>query len=131
MIRRVPRAVTDAAVNYIYMLKLVEAAEMRASSTWDERTKAFRHYHQIYLGTLARWSELDAAIEIRNAVAHGLGQITPRQRQDKARAKMVQFGVSVRDGHLKITEASLQKCRDVCVAYVLDLDATLPVLNVR
>jgi hypothetical protein len=106
--------------------RLVEGAELRASTTWQERRDAFERYHNIRLGTLARWSELDAGIEVRNAIAHGLGQLTPRQRRSAAARKIHQIGVSSNDGRLLITEASLKQCRDVCVAFILSLDNAMP-----
>lgn len=106
--------------------RLVENAELRASTTWQERKDAFDKYHNIRLGTLARWSELDAGIEVRNAIAHGLGQLTPKQRNGAAPQKILQIGVGLSDGRVLITDASLQQCRDACLAFIRSLDEAMP-----
>lgn len=106
--------------------RLVEGAELRASSTWHERKEAFDTYHGIRLGNLARWSELDAGIEVRNAIAHGLGQLTQKQRSGAAVRKIPQIGVGLSDGRVLITDASLQQCRDVCIAFIRSLDKAMP-----
>jgi len=106
--------------------RLVENAELRASTTWQERRDAFSGYHNIRLGELARWSELDAGIEVRNAIAHGLGELTPLQRKGAAARKIGQIGVSLSDGRVLITDKSLQHCRDVCIAFIRSLDAAMP-----
>jgi hypothetical protein len=106
--------------------RLVERAELRASITWQERKEAFANYHHISIGQLARWPELDAGITVRNAIAHGLGQLTAQQRANNTAQKITQIGVTVRDGCVVITDANLQRCRDVCVAFIRSLDGALP-----
>ena len=101
---------------------LVKNAELRASTTWQDRKDALAQYHQIRLGEFIRWSELDAGIEVRNAIAHGLGQLTPRQREGKAVSKIPQIGVTVRDGSVIVNNHSLRLCRDVCIEFVRYLD---------
>lgn len=102
--------------------RLVEDAELRASTTWNERKSAFSVYHKILLGEFRRWSELDAVIEVRNSIAHGLGKLTPRQRGSNVQSKMSQIGVIVSDGNIAIDEASLRQCRDICIEFVRYLD---------
>lgn len=106
--------------------RLVESAELRASTTWQERKEAYAKYHDISLGGLSRWSELDAGIAVRNAIAHGLGQLTPQQRTTATAQKMTQLGVTLRDGGVFITDTNLQRCRDVCIAFIHSLDNVLP-----
>jgi len=102
--------------------RLVEQAELRASTTWSERKDAFERYHQIKLGQLARWSELDAGIEVRNTIAHGLGQLTHKQRSGSAARKMSSIGVGLSDSRILITDAGLQRCRDICLDFIRSLD---------
>jgi hypothetical protein len=102
--------------------RLVESAELLASNTWNERQNALERYHNIKLGQLARWSELNAAIDVRNAIAHGLGHLTPRQRGCKAEKRIPQIGVAVSDGRIVLTHANLRRCRDVCIDFVNSLD---------
>lgn len=106
--------------------RLVEDVKMRASATWNERKAAFSSYHKIQLGGFSRWSELDAGIEVRNSIAHGLGRLTPRQRAANIGSQLSKIGVSVQDGSVIITLESLQRCRDVCVEFVRYLDREIP-----
>ena len=43
---------------------------------WEERKAAFKTYHGVTLGECSRWSDIDAAREVRNSIAHGLGRLT-------------------------------------------------------
>lgn len=114
-----------APTSHDLVRRLIAAAELRASATWDERKTAFANYHGVSLGQLARWSELDCGIEVRNAIAHGLGKLTPRQRTKRVRTKIGQIGVRLSDGAVVVTDASLQRCRDACVEFIRSLDNAL------
>jgi hypothetical protein len=105
--------------------KMLQYIELRTSVTWEERRTAFEHFHGIRLGEQARWSELDAGIQVRNAIAHGLGTLTPRQRTKSLVTKLAQIKVGLRDGSVIITDISLRHCRDVCVDFVSGLDSCL------
>lgn len=108
------------------VLRLVDSAQLLASTSWSERHSAFENYHGIKLRKLDRWSELDAGIEVRNAIAHGLGWLTRRQRTKSITGKLSQLGIIVRDGGIVITESSLKNCRDACVDFVNSLDRCAP-----
>jgi len=114
----------NAPMTHDLVRRLVETTELRASITWDERRAAFEGFHGVRLGQLDRWSELDAGIEVRNAIAHGLGRLTPRQQEKALAGKLSQVGVSVRDGAVIISSESLLRCRDVSVAFIASLDAS-------
>jgi hypothetical protein len=116
----------SAPTTHDLVRRLVENAELRASATWHERKEAFETYHRIRLSEFVHWSELDAGIEARNAIAHGLGQLTTRQRSGKIVSKLSQIGVAVHDGSVVITDTSLRRCRDVCIEFVRHLDTELP-----
>jgi hypothetical protein len=112
--------------------RLVERAELRASATWDERVFAFETYHRVSLGQLARWSELNGAIEARNAIAHGLGRLTPRQRNPAVAGRLGQIGVAVRDGAIVVSDVSLEQCLQACVEFIRSVDAaTRPTSHVQ
>jgi len=105
---------------------ILEQVDLSSSSTWQDRRDAFARFHRIQLGELPRWSELDAAIEVRNSVAHGLGQLTARQRSGTAARKIAQVGVGVADGRVAISPSSLARCRDVCIGFIRGPDGVLP-----
>lgn len=103
------------------------AAEVRETSLrgWKERKIAFRKYHGVALGQCACWMDIDAAREIRNCIAHGLGHLTPRQRNASARWKMESFGVRFRGDRLVIDTPTLERCVESAVAFIQDVDLRL------
>jgi hypothetical protein len=82
-------AFVDTCCNHLFDLKtqghdlfvsnLADAARDQASNSWEERKKAFATYHDVPLGSCAGYSDVAAAVQVRNAVAHGLGSLTRRQ----------------------------------------------------
>jgi len=102
--------------------RLVKNAELRASTTWQERKAALNDYHQIRVSEFAQWSALDAGIEVRNAIAHGLGYLTPRQRESRAAAKISQIGIQVSNGNVVVSDENLRRCRDLCIEFIRYLD---------
>jgi hypothetical protein len=113
-------------ITHALVRRLLDDVKLRASSTWNERKAAFSSYHKIQLGEFGRWSELDAGIEVRNSIAHGLGRLTPRQREAGIESKLSQIGVRIQDGSIVISSSSLERCRDVCIDFVRYLDREIP-----
>jgi len=102
---------------------LVLAAERKSSRSWSERKDAFLTYHLVALVICDRWSELDAGIEARNAIAHGLGRLTLRQRNHKSRAKIASVEIAVVDDRILITDASLARCYAFCAGFISSVDS--------
>jgi hypothetical protein len=105
---------------------LVYEAEMRASANWDERKSAFSGAHKVRLTSCSSWSDVDAGIEVRNAIAHGLGGLTARQRNGKHREKLAKVGVLVVDERVLIDEKALKRCLRYASDFVRSLDAAIP-----
>lgn len=104
---------------------LITAAEAQASTNWKERKSAFSDYHGVSLGSCARWSELDAGIDIRNAIAHGLGTLTKRQRNRKSREKMKSVGAVIVDDRLMLSDKALKKCLVFTTEFVKSVDSKI------
>jgi hypothetical protein len=104
---------------------LIAAAEARASTNWEERKSAFSEYHRVSLGSCERWSELDAGIDIRNAIAHGLGTLTKRQRTHKSRAKMESVGAVIVDDRLMLNDKALARCLLFTTEFVKSVDSKI------
>lgn len=102
--------------------RLVESAQVQATASWQAREDGFRNHHQILLTQCANWSQIKAAIEVRNAVAHGVGQLTRRQRRSNTEDKFETIGVRLSDDQVIISVENLQKCRDVCVGFIESVD---------
>lgn len=106
--------------------KLADDAGTKASSGWGDRKDGFKRFHGIALGLRDGWDVIDASIQVRNAVAHGLGGLTTRQRNAVTRAKIAKAGVSVSDNRILISQEALNKCFEACVAFILDVDTQVP-----
>ncbi|MGM1061370.1 hypothetical protein [Saccharothrix sp. Mg75] len=107
--------------------QLVTDMELRATSTWDERKSSLSRYHSIDIQSFGRWSEFDAAIDVRNAIAHGLGSLTMRQRNSKDRDKIRAIGVSVVGDRIDLDWNALDRCYLLCRELILYVDAARPV----
>jgi hypothetical protein len=105
--------------------QLVADVELRSSSTWDRRATAFKDFHQVRLPSIERWRELQAAVQARNAVAHGLGNLTPRQRTGSTARTLTRIKVDVRDQRIQVSEAALVRVRDDLVRFLRDLDRAI------
>jgi hypothetical protein len=109
-----------------FVALLAEAALDKATATWEERKNAMLRYHNVSLGTCTRFSDVMAAVAARNAIAHGLGGLTRRQRSRKDRDKIMSVGIALRDRHLNIDTAALDRCVQFCSAFVHDVDTKIP-----
>jgi hypothetical protein len=104
--------------------RLVLQARLTASKTWTERIDGFVNYHQIDLKLCGVWPQLNAAIEVRNSIAHGLGGLTPiQQRTNKIFGKFASIHVVIADGRIALTDDNLAEAADWAAKYVKYLDA--------
>ncbi|WP_181771605.1 hypothetical protein [Amycolatopsis pittospori] len=103
--------------------RLVADAELRSSSTWSDRKVAFSRYHTFSIETFGRWSQFDAGIDVRNAIAHGLGSLTRRQRNQKTRAKIRSIGVVLVDDRIVLGTTALDRCYVICRELILYVDS--------
>lgn len=109
-----------------FVALLAEAADAQASDNWEERKAAFQRYHGVPLGSCAKYSDVNAAVLVRNAIAHGLGHLTRRQRNIKDRGKVVAVGVQLNDHQLRIDRTALQRCVTSCAMFIADVDTKTP-----
>ncbi|WP_460626704.1 hypothetical protein [Intrasporangium mesophilum] len=101
---------------------LIKAAEEEAENTWDTRKTAFRDYHLVPLGDCSSWSKIDAAIVVRNAIAHGLGSLTRRQRNRKDRQKVRDAKVGLTDDVIHVDGTSLSMLLGAADSFIRDVD---------
>ena len=104
---------------------LIEAAEISFSRGWQDREKAFQDHFGIRITKFPTHKDLKCATDVRNAIAHGVGRLTSRQRTANTRARMESIGVIVRDNHVVLSADSVRACRDICAAFMRELDAQL------
>lgn len=110
-----------------FLRSLVSEAREASLKGWDERKEAFKTYHGVGLGDCARWNDIDAAREVRNSIAHGLGRLTPRQQNTRTIGKMRSVGIAFRGNELVVDAAALEKCVKSAVAFISDVDRHLKI----
>jgi hypothetical protein len=107
--------------------RMVEDIELSSTSNWGTRQAAFQLHHQLKLSACTRWNDLQAAIQVRNCLAHGLGNLTAKQRRNMGLATQVAIlDVSIGGGRMSFGATTVSKVAAVCYAFVSDVDARLP-----
>jgi len=103
--------------------RLLEEVERRSAMSWSAREDAFKAFHSVPISQLPRYREFRAGVEVRNAIAHGLGSLTLAQRRKpQLRSQLASIDVRVVDSRIALTEASLHRAVDFSTGLVLDLD---------
>jgi hypothetical protein len=105
--------------------KLIDEAEVTSSRGWPDRRKAFKHYHGIDLSTVPRHGDLDGVSDVRNAIAHGLGVLTPRQRTASVRRRIESVDVPVRDNRVIVADNSISFCYEFSREFIIGFDKNL------
>jgi hypothetical protein len=72
------------------------------------------------------FSEIEGAIDARNMIAHGLGELTARQRRDsQIHARLRRINLDAPGGRLRVSDAALQKVVQSSLNYVRSLDSVI------
>lgn len=107
--------------------RMVEDIELSSSGNWPARQSAFQLHHQLKLSSCARWGDLQAAIQVRNCLAHGLGRLTAKQRKNIGLAnQLAVLDVAIGAGRMYFGTLTVSTTAAVCTAFVSDIDAKLP-----
>ena len=105
--------------------RLMLEKELSATGTWRARRSAYKRHHNIDLGKCAEFKRLEGAIEVRNAIAHGLGKLTTRQVHSRETApKLGQINVNVVNGFVALGPNHVEECASYCREFLLSLDAS-------
>ncbi len=106
---------------------LLEQHLQSATQSWGNRKRSFREHHELSLGAFGQWSKVMALVDVRNAVAHGLGSMTRIQRLNPQgtieRLKLI--GVRIEAAELLVDRTNVVIAADVASTYVRWLDAKL------
>jgi hypothetical protein len=89
-----------------------EEAATRGTSTWREQQAAYINW----LGVKEDWKVAERLAEARNAVAHGLGTLTRRQRRNEAsvRSKLKEAGITLTGIRIVLSDAALASAASAC-----------------
>lgn len=105
------------------MRTFLQEIEVSGSKNWGARQKLFTRLHNVKLKDQEDWPKVEALTHARNAIAHGLGQLTASQRQNNELPKkmgLVKIGIS--GGHLVISGDSLVSTFEACTGFVRSVD---------
>ncbi|MBW8172606.1 hypothetical protein K0651_06025 [Ornithinimicrobium sp. Arc0846-15] len=101
---------------------LISDAEEASEHNWEARKNAFSKFHSISLSQCASWQTIASAIIVRNAIAHGLGSLTRRQKNKKDRGKVAGVFVNLQDDVLWVGDKSIDHLLTHTLAFVTDID---------
>lgn len=98
-----------------------EKASTSAVSTWSSIQDSYKNWYAM----TPSWTELKQLIEVRNAVAHGLGQLTRIQRLRGASIKITQAKIRLDGDRIVLEEANLSDVRNVCIKLISEIDGLI------
>jgi hypothetical protein len=103
---------------------LWEAELKRSADTWDQRNALWTRYLGVSFGAFERHEALTGFIDARNAISHGLGDLTRKQlrSRDTIVERLRKAGITVRGDSLAIGERHVEECAAVVRAYIVWLD---------
>lgn len=104
---------------------LWEAELDRSMDTWDSRLRAWARLHGIEVkANFLRYDQLDGFTQARNAIAHGLGQLTRKQLRSRASTlqRLAAAGIATDGDVLQLGPKNVELCTNVCDQFVLWLD---------
>ncbi|HEX8003690.1 MAG TPA: hypothetical protein VF519_13450 [Mycobacteriales bacterium] len=109
---------------------IVIGAEDRALSTWHSLADHYKDWLGIGLRNSPVWKPFNAAVNARNAAAHGLGELTRRQARKNSTqlvADLKALDITVQNGRMTISRPALRNvvtaCREVIRWIDIELDS--------
>jgi hypothetical protein len=107
---------------------IYNAAEDQAISSWPKIAESYKRWIHINLNKYPDWKKIEAALDARNAIAHGVGQLTRRQsrkNQSELEASLKSININVRGARLDISEIAIKEMAAVCRRFIIWLDQQL------
>lgn len=103
----------------------------RASTSAVSNWEGIRNSYKAWYNVRPKWEDIEQLVEVRNAIAHGLGQLTRLQRLklDSTLAKIASAGVRLQSDRIVLDEANLDHARMVCLDLVEDIDLRVQALT--
>lgn len=102
------------------LLGIWDDAAVGATNTWLNQKDSYK----TWLGVSVNFNSVNQLAEARNAIAHGLGTLTRRQRRNETRSvsRIRAAGIDVVGGQVILTEASLARAADTCRQTIVEVD---------
>jgi hypothetical protein len=100
--------------------------ELASSGTWQDRHDSYERYHGFTLRSRDRWEAINAGIEVRNCLMHGMGNLTAKQRTQTKLATVVKvLEVTIGSNRMYMSAATVPKLADACTAFVKHVDGSI------
>jgi hypothetical protein len=98
----------------------------KAPFTWPARVRHYKNEHAIDLEACDGWGQVKAGIDLRNCLAHGLGNLTEILLTEESLGnRMKHIDVSVGGNRMHLTMATVPKLASGCRRFVLDIEKKL------
>ncbi|PRY68388.1 hypothetical protein B0I08_10490 [Glaciihabitans tibetensis] len=97
-----------------------DKASSSAVSTWPTIQESYKTWY----GIKPNWTPLNHLIEVRNAIAHGLGQLTRLQRA-KRQSTITKIGLAnihLIGDRVVLEDANIQDVKIACVNLITEVD---------
>ncbi|MBJ7519368.1 MAG: hypothetical protein JHC84_06705 [Solirubrobacteraceae bacterium] len=117
--------VSDVVVSDDTILQHLWQRELKtALDTWERRDKSWKRYFAVDVETYGDHARLRGYVEARNAIVHGLGELSRKQRANPADAvaKLRKAGITVVNNRVVIEAAHVDDCARTVIAFVRWLD---------
>lgn len=106
-----------------FMARMIAEIEESASRDWSARADYFERLHGFSVKAGSSWQEIDAAIDARNSIAHGLGKLTARLRRKPHMAQRLRsIEASLGGGRIHLTDKTVSVVAQACRNVVLQVD---------
>lgn len=116
--------------SHVLVAKMLEDFEVGSSSTWQQRHDSYEGYHGFSLRSRTGWDVVSASIEVRNCLAHGLGNLTAQQRGRTALpATVSRISVTVGSNRMHLSATTVATVGRGCDDFVRDVDASIDLIN--
>jgi hypothetical protein len=97
-----------------------DKASSSAVGTWTSIQDTYKNWYDVK----PSWTAMNQLIEVRNAIAHGLGQLTRVQRikLQSTTSKIVAAKIRLDGDRIVLEESNMQDVRGVCVNLISEVD---------
>lgn len=108
--------------------RLMLEKELAVSSGWDAKRRSFKRHHGVDLRKCDEYKRVEGAIEVRNAIAHGLGRLTTKQQMSvECPKKLAAINVLVVNGAVDIGSGHLEECARYLTEFLRAVDSKVHV----
>lgn len=114
---------TFEALSSEVLTAAVDDSLISATNTWSDQRKAYNRWLKIGKPSVD-WGPIERLADARNAIAHGLGELTRRQKQSGTSIpdKLLNAGIVVEGGRVVLTDENLLDAAQTCRDFIESLD---------